>query len=206
MGREVNFYKTSGGKCPVKEFLDSLPGKAAQKITWVLSLLEDLRIVPSLYFKKLPGTDDIWECRIKPGSNIYRIFAFFSGNEVILTHGIVKKDKEKPREGDKESGEIQTEKGEEGKMSDLKKYIEKRKKKDKAFAVSYDEGYEEFKIGIMLRTVREKARLTQEQLARKLGTQKPAISRIENHAGDIKLSTLEKVAAALGKKLKISIA
>jgi hypothetical protein len=33
-----------------------------------------------------------------------------------------------------------------------------------------------------------------------------AISRIENHAEDIKLSTLEKVAAALGKRLQVKIA
>jgi len=35
---------------------------------------------------------------------------------------------------------------------------------------------------------------------------KPAISRIENHAEDIKLSTLEKVAAALGKRLQVKTA
>ncbi|GAH95397.1 unnamed protein product, partial [marine sediment metagenome] len=33
-----------------------------------------------------------------------------------------------------------------------------------------------------------------------------AISRIENHAEDIKLSTLVRVAAALGKSININIA
>ena len=37
-------------------------------------------------------------------------------------------------------------------------------------------------------------------------TKKTAISRIENHAEDIKLSTLEKVAVALGKRLRVKIA
>lgn len=91
-------------------------------------------------------------------------------------------------------------------MSDLQKYIAKRKPKDKAFAANFENGYEDFKIGAMLRHAREKAGLTQEELAKKLKTQKTAISRIENHAEDIKLSTLEKVAAALGKHVKISIA
>lgn len=54
--------------------------------------------------------------------------------------------------------------------------------------------------------MREDAGLTQEELAVKLKTKKTAISRIENHAEDIKISTLEKVAAVLGKKIKISIA
>ena len=57
----------------------------------------------------------------------------------------------------------------------------------------------------MLRQAREAAGLTQEELARRLKTKKSAISRIENHAEDIKLSTLEKVAIALGKQLQISI-
>jgi hypothetical protein len=72
MRRTVIFYKTQEGRCPVKEFLDSLDGKVAQKIVWVLNLLEDLDNIPSLYFKKLTGSDGIWECRIKYGSNIYR--------------------------------------------------------------------------------------------------------------------------------------
>ncbi len=79
------------------EFLDSLPGKVAQKVTWVLSLLEELDIVPSIYFKKLVGTKEIWECRIKFGSDLYRIFCFFTGNLVIvLTHGFIKKTQKIP--------------------------------------------------------------------------------------------------------------
>jgi len=90
-------------------------------------------------------------------------------------------------------------------MSDLKTYVQKRKASDKAFALNYEKGYEEFKIGEILRQAREKVGLTQEELAERVGTQKTAISRIENHAEDIKLSTLEKVAAALGKKIRIAI-
>ena len=91
-------------------------------------------------------------------------------------------------------------------MSALKKYIHKRKKRDKSFAEGYDEGYEQFKIGVILKHARESAGLTQEELARRLKTKKTAISRIENHSEDIKLSTLEKVASALGKRLKVRIA
>lgn len=91
-------------------------------------------------------------------------------------------------------------------MSDLKKYIYERKKKDKIFSTNFDEGYEQFKIGVMLRQVRESVGLTQDELAHRLKTKKTAISRIENHAEDIKLSTLERVAKALGKQLQINIA
>ena len=90
-------------------------------------------------------------------------------------------------------------------MSDLKKYIAQRKKRDKKFAEGYDQGYEQFKVGVILRQAREAAGLTQAELARRLKTKKTAISRIENHAEDIKLSTLERVASALGKRLEIRI-
>lgn len=90
-------------------------------------------------------------------------------------------------------------------MGDLGKYIRKRKKRDKEFARGFEEGYEEFKIGVMLRQARETAGLTQEELARRLKTKKTASSRIENHAEDIKLSTLKRVAGALGKRLQVSI-
>ena len=91
-------------------------------------------------------------------------------------------------------------------MSDLKRYINERKTRDKKFAEGYDEGYEQFKVGVMLRQARESAGLTQEELARRLKTKKTAISRIENHAEDIKLSTLERVASALGRCLEVKIA
>jgi len=91
-------------------------------------------------------------------------------------------------------------------MKDLKKYINDRKKNDKNFAQDYAKGYEQFKVGVLLREARESAGLTQEELARRLKTKKTAISRIENHAEDIKLSTLERVAGALGKRLHVSIA
>ena len=48
--------------------------------------------------------------------------------------------------------------------------------------------------------------ITQEELALRLKTKKTAISRVENHAEDIKLSTLERVAKALGKRLRVQIA
>lgn len=90
-------------------------------------------------------------------------------------------------------------------MSDLDKYIHRRKKKDPEFARGFDEGYREFKVGVLLKQAREQAGLTQEELALKVGTQKTAISRLENHAQDIKLSTIQKVARALGKDLEITL-
>lgn len=90
-------------------------------------------------------------------------------------------------------------------MSDLQKYIEKRKKLDPLFSDNYDEGYKNFKIGAILKQSRIEKGYTQEQLAELLNTKKTAISRIENHAEDIRLSTLEKIVHALGKEIQIFI-
>lgn len=90
-------------------------------------------------------------------------------------------------------------------MSDLKKYISNRKSYDSEFEKDYEEGYQTMKIGMLLRQAREASGLTQEEIAGKLKTKKSAISRIENHAEDIKLSTLEKFASVLGRKIEVSI-
>jgi HTH-type transcriptional regulator/antitoxin HipB len=60
-------------------------------------------------------------------------------------------------------------------------------------------------VGEMMRGARESAGVSQEDLAMRLNTKRTAISRIENHAEDIKLSTLARAAAALGKTLKVKI-
>lgn len=90
-------------------------------------------------------------------------------------------------------------------MSDLNNYISNRKPQDREFAIGFDEGYQTFKIGTFLRQAREMSGLTQEEIATKLRTKKSAISRMENHAEDISLSTLGRVAAALGKKIEIDL-
>lgn len=91
------------------------------------------------------------------------------------------------------------------KTFDLDDYISQRKKTDSEFAQNFDNGYEEFKIGMMIKEMRLESGMTQEQLAEKLETKKSVISRMENHSEDIRLSTLQKVASVFGKQLKVSM-
>lgn len=90
-------------------------------------------------------------------------------------------------------------------MSDLRRYISQRKTKDADFSIGFDEGYADFQIGVVIRKLRKKAGLTQSELAERLHTQKSAISRIENQSEDIRISTLFKIAEALGKHVDIHI-
>jgi phage-related protein len=85
------------GECPIEKFLDALSAKQAKKITWVLQLVETLEIVPIQYFKKLGGTDDIWEVRVDFGGDTFRLIGFFDkGDLVILTNGFAKKSQKIP--------------------------------------------------------------------------------------------------------------
>lgn len=95
--REIVFYRMGSGRCPVEEFLDSLEPKQAQKVVWVLRLVEELDLVPARYFKKLVGSEDIWEVRVQIGGNIFRILGFLDGAElVVLNHAFQKKTQKTP--------------------------------------------------------------------------------------------------------------
>ena len=70
----------------------------------------------------------------------------------------------------------------------------------------YEQGYESFKLGVILQELRKEKNMTQEQLAEKCGTTKTYISRIENNASDIRLSTLLRIIReGLGGDINISI-
>jgi len=58
MRRTIIFYRTEEGRCPVEEFLDSLQAKEAQKVLWVLRIIEELELVPTQYFKKLTDSGE----------------------------------------------------------------------------------------------------------------------------------------------------
>ncbi len=97
--RTVNFYRLPNGNSPVEEFLDSLIGKQAQKVLWVLQLIEELEVIPRQYFKKLVDGEGIWEVRIQFGNDIFRLLGFFdSGTFLILTNGFAKKTPKTPRQ------------------------------------------------------------------------------------------------------------
>jgi phage-related protein len=95
--RQIVFYKSASGQSPIDQFLDRLSAKQAQKVTWVLRLVEELPRVPSQYFKKLAQTEDLWEIRVKERSNIFRLLSFFDGPRiVVLVHAFQKKTQKTP--------------------------------------------------------------------------------------------------------------
>ncbi|HEX8317718.1 helix-turn-helix transcriptional regulator [Longimicrobium sp.] len=90
-------------------------------------------------------------------------------------------------------------------MDDLDRFIAETALQHPEFRESYDRGYQAFHLGLLLRAARDDAKLTQAQVAARLGTHKSAISRMENHAEDIRLSTLQRYAQAVGCILKLEL-
>lgn len=94
---EIEFYDTKDGKCPLKEYLDSLEPKILAKTLRTIDLLEyngtQLRGPFSEYIE-----DGIFELRTKLGSDITRVLYFFyTGNKVIFTNGFTKKSQKTPK-------------------------------------------------------------------------------------------------------------
>ncbi|MDA8110246.1 MAG: helix-turn-helix transcriptional regulator [Betaproteobacteria bacterium] len=86
-------------------------------------------------------------------------------------------------------------------------FVERALKK-RGVKAAYDALEEEYTLAAELVRARKKAGLTQEEVARRMGTKRPAVARIESatsgHSPSVE--TLRKYAGAVGRKLKIRLA
>lgn len=89
--RSVEFYKDH-----FENFFSTLPSKIQQKFIWTFQLIETLDRIPEKYLKYL--RNDLFEIRVKHGTNIYRAFCFFDGNKmIIILNGFIKKTQKTPK-------------------------------------------------------------------------------------------------------------
>lgn len=62
-------------------------------------LIRDVKILPEKYFKRIVGTDGLWEIRVSVSVGNYRVFSFFDkGNLIILLGGFHKKNSKNSKE------------------------------------------------------------------------------------------------------------
>lgn len=81
-----------------EDFLSEQPIRVQDKIFKIIEAIETLERVPSNYLKHLTGTEGLYEARIQLGSNIWRVFCFFDGqNLVVLMNGFQKKTQKTPK-------------------------------------------------------------------------------------------------------------
>ena len=76
--------------------------------------------------------------------------------------------------------------------------------KDPEFVREYDALEEEFALASAVIGARARAGLTQEELAERMGTSQSAIARLESGRSRPSTTTLAKLAAATGTKLRVS--
>ncbi len=94
---ELEFYQDSQGNIPVQDFICKQSAKVKAKILKYTDLLQELGLsLGQPYIEKLTGSD-VWELRIRHGSNYYRIFYFaFIGRRFVLLHAFLKKTRKTP--------------------------------------------------------------------------------------------------------------
>lgn len=90
-------------------------------------------------------------------------------------------------------------------MDDFKKHL-KESLKDEEFKAAYDNKELRYKIVDILVNIRIQYKLSQAELAKKLGTTQAVISRVENGSVNIGIDFLQKVANTFNKKLEIRVA
>jgi len=85
--REAIFYKDH-----FYNFYNVQNNRVKAKILWTIKIIEELKIIPSNYFKYLKGSNGIYEIRIQVGTNIFRILCFFDNDDlIIIGNGFQKK-------------------------------------------------------------------------------------------------------------------
>lgn len=70
----------------------------------------------------------------------------------------------------------------------------------------FESGYDTFKLGVLIQELRKSKGLSQEELAKRAGTNKAYISRVERNLKDIQFSTLQRIInEGLDANLEIAI-
>lgn len=94
--RKVELLVTPDGKCPVRDFIDTLPIKTQAKTYATFKIVQSVRVIPEKFFKKMTGTD-LYEIRVMYNKVLYRYLSFFyNRNIVVVAHGFEKDTKKTP--------------------------------------------------------------------------------------------------------------
>ena len=82
--RQVVFYRTTGGKKPVGEWLNDSDDERAQSVAMGIRFFEEypLPVVPAKFFEKV--AEHIWEIKCHHGKEQFRVLAFLEGATVVI--------------------------------------------------------------------------------------------------------------------------
>ncbi len=151
--------------------------KVKEKIDYVLFLITHIEKVPMKFLKHLEGHKGFYEIRVEHSSNIL----------VRLNKYIMAK--------------------KESRITNFNEHLTERYgARGSEKRTEFEIKAKAFLIGELIKEERKNAKMTQEQLADKIGAKKSFISRIENGKTDIQLSTLYRLLEfGLGKTVEVSV-
>ena len=86
----------------------------------------------------------------------------------------------------------------------FQQYLKEQKKKA-SFGKSYQQEKQRLDVGYQIFLAREKAGMTQAELAKRIGTRQSNISRLEQGGYNFTVEMLEKIAKALDSKIEIKL-
>lgn len=193
-------------------FYASLPVKVQTKFKYVIDVITTIYDVSTKFVKHLENTD-LYEMRVSVGNNEYRTILFavdksniIESTKIVLLNGFLKKST-KESEADrigaiyiKEVGAMR--KLNEEKLEKLPTFNQQLNDEcGRQGTPARDEFHEEalsWYYGQILRSRRQELRMTQKQLADKLGREQSYIARVERGKVDVQLSSFLRIAAALG--------
>ncbi len=152
----------------------------------------------SIKGKKYKG---LYELRIKFSNDIARIFYFtYYNQEIILLNGFIKKTMKTPK---RDIWMILSGGEKMDKSSISMENLRERLFQDEEFKKEYEKLGPRYELVSLIIKTRLEQNLTQEELARRIGTKKSNISRLESGKYNPSLDFIIKVAEAFGKKVKL---
>ena len=182
----IFFYDPSTGSVPVNEYLEKISDKERIKILKYVEFLRQHKgVLDEPYTKHIRGK--IRELRVDFSRNRHRIFFFtFVGKNIILLHAFLKKTAQTP----------------EAEIVIALEYL-KKQLKNSEMKQYYDQVGKQLEIAYQIVQLRKAGRVSQKQLAKKLGTTQSNIARLEAGQQNFTTQTLEKIAHVFEKDLKI---
>lgn len=204
---EAIFYDLPNGTEPALDFIKSLDVKMRAKLEKSIALLQ--QVGPELRLPYSEHLDDgIFEIRAKQGTNITRVlYFFFVGKKIILTNGFVKKTQKTPKKELDLAKKYRTEYKSRGekKMTKFNDFLAEELKNPE-FKAEYDALEPEFAIIQAMIDARRETGLTQKELSEKTGINQADISKLERGNANPSLKTLKRLAAGMGRTLKVEFA
>ncbi len=94
---KIEYYSTSSGRAPVKEFIDGLGEKPKARVFNTLELLTEFGTNLGLPHAKKVTNTPLWELRILGEKSLRFFYVAKVGRAFLLLHGFTKKTQKIPR-------------------------------------------------------------------------------------------------------------